>query len=280
MLIALQFYTKSGYARGVSGERALPEQPSLRYLKVEAKRRRAAGEFPTLHHAQRAIAREYGQPSWTALREAAEAAAGQEGHALAQLRWIAARFRGAGEPGWVAPGEEELREHFTEKFLSAFPPARLIAMIKEVAPALRAELTVIIDRPFIAQGRLAGHLVMGETEPRAPYRLSGIRARRLGERISDQRAAAPGTAAAAAPWKRARSADSSPASPDARQQASPLGALRASCCHQDKRTVLHRCCGQRCAQRRRGLWPGLGITVDYLCTIRTVTALTCANRRT
>jgi hypothetical protein len=32
----------------VSGERALPEQASLRYLKLEAKRRRAAGEFATL----------------------------------------------------------------------------------------------------------------------------------------------------------------------------------------------------------------------------------------
>ena len=53
---------KTGYARIVSGERALPEQASLRYLKVEAKRRRAAGEFPTLHHAQLAIAREHGQP--------------------------------------------------------------------------------------------------------------------------------------------------------------------------------------------------------------------------
>ena len=36
----------------VSGERALPEQASLRYLKLEAKRRRAAGEFTSLHHAQ------------------------------------------------------------------------------------------------------------------------------------------------------------------------------------------------------------------------------------
>ena len=49
---------KSGYAQGVAGERALPGQASLRYLKVEAKRRRAAGEFPTLRHAQRAIERD------------------------------------------------------------------------------------------------------------------------------------------------------------------------------------------------------------------------------
>jgi CubicO group peptidase (beta-lactamase class C family) len=189
---------KSGYARTVSGERALPPQASLRYLKVEAKRRHAAGEFPSLHLAQLAIAREHGQPSWTALKEAVDAAgaaAGREGHALAQLRWIVARFAGADEPGWLAPGEDELRERFTGKFLTAVPPARLIATLSEIAPALRAELTVTVDRPFLAHGRLAGHLVMAETEPRPPYRLTGVRARRMGERISDERAAAPATAA-------------------------------------------------------------------------------------
>ena len=105
----------------VSGKRALPEQASLRYLKLQAKRRRAAGEFPTLHDAQRTIAREHGQPSWAALREAvaaADAAALGEGHALTQLRWIVGRFCGAGEPGWLAPDEEELREHFTDEFLA------------------------------------------------------------------------------------------------------------------------------------------------------------------
>src|ERR1700722_19347632 len=140
-----------GYPQVVSGERALPEQASLRYLKVEAKRRRTAGEFATLHDAQLAIAREHGQPSWTALREAIDAAgtaAGREGHALTQLRWIAARFRDVSEPDWAAPGEGELREHFTGKFLTAFPPDQLIARMKELGPALRADLTVTIDRPF------------------------------------------------------------------------------------------------------------------------------------
>ena len=185
----------------MNGQRALPEQASLRHLKVEAKRRHGAGEFPTLHDAQLAIAREYGQPSWPALRAAVDsagAAAGREGRALAQLRWIAARFTDAGEPGWRAPGEDELREHFTREFLTAVPPGRLIAMITEIAPALRTDLIVTLDRPFIAQGRLAGHLVMAETEARPPYRLTGVRARPMGERISDQRAAAPATAASGA----------------------------------------------------------------------------------
>jgi CubicO group peptidase (beta-lactamase class C family) len=186
----------------VSGERALPEQASLRYLKVEAKRRRAAGEFATLQLAQLAIAREHGQPSWTALRaavDAAGAAAGREGHALTQLRWIGARFAGAREPGWAAPDEEELREHFSARFLVALPPERIITRITEVVSRLGADLaglTVTIDRPYLAQGHVAGHLIMAETEARPPYRLTGVRARHLGEGISDVRAAAPATATA------------------------------------------------------------------------------------
>ena len=50
--------------------RSLPDRPNLRYLRLEAKRRLAAGEFPTLHDAQLAIAREYGEPSWAALKQA------------------------------------------------------------------------------------------------------------------------------------------------------------------------------------------------------------------
>jgi CubicO group peptidase (beta-lactamase class C family) len=178
----------------VSGQRALPEQASLRYLKVEAKRRRAAGEFPTLHDAQLAIAREHGQPSWSALKAAVGAAAGREGHALAQLRWIVSRFRDAGQPGWAGPGDAELRAHFTDRFLAEFPPGRLVDMITAVAGELRAELTVLSDAPFTAQGRIAGHLVTAMTEPRPPYRLTGVRMRRLGELVSDPRTAAPATA--------------------------------------------------------------------------------------
>ena len=51
------------------GPRSLPDRPSLRYLKLEAKRRLAAGELPTLHSAQAAIAGEYGLPSWAALKQ-------------------------------------------------------------------------------------------------------------------------------------------------------------------------------------------------------------------
>ena len=50
--------------------RTLPTRPSLRYLKLEAKRRLAAGEFVTLHDAQSAIAREHGLSSWARLKQA------------------------------------------------------------------------------------------------------------------------------------------------------------------------------------------------------------------
>ena len=52
--------------------RQFPSQPSLRYLKLEAKRRLAAGEFSTLHDAQLAIAREHGLSSWTTLKQHVE----------------------------------------------------------------------------------------------------------------------------------------------------------------------------------------------------------------
>ena len=174
----------------MSGERALPEQASLRYLKLEAKRRRAAGEFPTLHDAQRAIAREHGHLSWAALREAIDAA-GHEGHAAVQLRWIAARFRGAAEPAWLAPGDDELREHFTGEFLAAIPPGRLVAMITGVAAELRGDVVITGQTPFTAQAQFAGRLVRAATETRPPYRLAGLRQRLLGERISDPRTAEP-----------------------------------------------------------------------------------------
>jgi CubicO group peptidase (beta-lactamase class C family) len=46
---------------GMSGEsRSLPSRPSLRYLKLEAKRRLSAGEFRALHEAQLAVQVEIG----------------------------------------------------------------------------------------------------------------------------------------------------------------------------------------------------------------------------
>src|SRR5580700_4913853 len=72
--------------------RNLPARPSLRHLKLEAKRRLAAGEFATLHDAQTAIAREHGLPSWAALKQRIHDEPEPESHAVAQLRWVISRF--------------------------------------------------------------------------------------------------------------------------------------------------------------------------------------------
>ena len=57
----------------VSEPRSLPSRPNLRGLRDDAKRRRKAGEFPSLALAQHALAREYGFRSWPRLRFHVEA---------------------------------------------------------------------------------------------------------------------------------------------------------------------------------------------------------------
>jgi CubicO group peptidase (beta-lactamase class C family) len=171
----------------------LPEQPSLRHLKLEAKRRLAAGEFSTLNGSQLAIAREHGQPSWTALKAAVDARGPADGHAVQQLRWIAARFGDAAERGWTAPGDRELREHFTDEFLAHVTPERLTAIFTTDPSELREELVVTASTPLWAQCRIAGRLVAAVTEAAPPYRLAGMQLRQLGERVSDDRTASPST---------------------------------------------------------------------------------------
>jgi CubicO group peptidase (beta-lactamase class C family) len=172
------------------GPRSLPGRPSLRYLRLEAKRRLAAGEFPTLHDAQTAIAREHGLPSWTALKQSVDAPAApadRESHALAQLHWLQSRFAGADDPGWAAPVEDELREHFTEQVLAVLSPATLTAQILTVARDLRGEFQVLGQTPLQAQVRLADveYLVAVEADP--PHRVAGLRALPLGGRMHDPR---------------------------------------------------------------------------------------------
>src|ERR1700684_253003 len=98
---------REGRAAMPARQRPLPTRPSLRYLKLEAKRRLAAGEFSTLHDVQGSIAREYGQPSWAARKRFISGRGEVESHALPHLEWVIARFAGVGEPGWTAPGERE-----------------------------------------------------------------------------------------------------------------------------------------------------------------------------
>ncbi|MGH3257352.1 MAG: serine hydrolase domain-containing protein [Streptosporangiaceae bacterium] len=180
--------------------RSLPGRPSLRYLRLEAKRRLAAGEFPSLHDAQTAIAREHGLPSWAALKQLLDAPAlpDQESHALAQLRWVISRFAGATDPGWAAPGEDELRQHFTDQVLAVLPPATLTAQIAAAAGDLRGELEVLGRTPLEAQVVLADveYLIAVEADP--PHRVTGLRAMPLGRRMHDPRVIRTGPAPARA----------------------------------------------------------------------------------
>jgi CubicO group peptidase (beta-lactamase class C family) len=170
------------------GSRSLPGRPSLRYLKLEAKRRLAAGEFGTLNDAQAAIAREHGLPGWAALKQACNPG---DSHALAHLRWIVERFSGADEPGWTAPGEDELRQHFDDRFLAVIPAARVAETIAKNAADLRAEFVVIHQGPFEAQVQLAGLRYIAAADAAPPHRLTGLRGFPLGARITDPRVKSP-----------------------------------------------------------------------------------------
>jgi CubicO group peptidase (beta-lactamase class C family) len=174
--------------------RQFPSQPSLRYLKLEAKRRLAAGEFSTLHDAQLAIAREHGLSSWTTLKQHVESQtesqpAGPATYALDQVRWVIARFAAADRAGWVAPDEDELRAHFTERFLTAIPAAQLISTLSGQAATLREELAVKAVNAQHVQAELPGIQIQASTETEPPHRLAMLRAFPDGRRITDPRLA-------------------------------------------------------------------------------------------
>jgi CubicO group peptidase (beta-lactamase class C family) len=183
----------------VSGRsRSLPDRPSLRFLRLEAKRRLAAGEFPTLHEAQAAIAWEHGLPSWAELKQACASSqppeppeSGQESHALVQLRWLISRFSDAGRPGWTPPVDDELAEHFDDRLLAAVPADRLVAQLSQAVPDLREDLTVIGQAPLEAHVQLAGMRYLAVVDADPPHRLTGLRGFPLAERITDPRLTAP-----------------------------------------------------------------------------------------
>ena len=174
-----------------AGSRSLPVRPSLRFLKIEAKRRLAAGEFTTLHDAQAAIAREHGLPSWAGLKQACAQRPEPESHALDQLHWVISRFSAADAPGWTAPGEDELRQHFDDRFLAVLPPGALVEQISKMAADLRAELIVLSAAPLEAVVQLAGLRYYAVADATPPHRLAGLRGFPLGDRITDPRVKAP-----------------------------------------------------------------------------------------
>src|SRR6266508_1391687 len=173
------------------GPRSLPDRPSLRYLKLEAKRRLAAGEFPTLHDAQAAIAGEYGLPSWAALKQLICGQPEHESHALSQLRWVIGRFREAGASAWSAPDEDELRQHVGGPVLAETPAGELIATIIQMAPLLREELVVMAQAPLSASVQIGDLRVDATVEAEPPHRLTELRAIPLAKRITDARVTSP-----------------------------------------------------------------------------------------
>jgi CubicO group peptidase (beta-lactamase class C family) len=182
---------KPGAPKTSASTRPLPGRPSLRYLKLEAKRRLAAGEFPALHDAQLAIAWEHGQPSWTALKQRISEQPAAECQVLPQLSWVITRFRGADQPGWTAPRPEEMQQHFSPELLAVRPAPELVAAIASAAPALREELTIVAQAPLTAQVRIGGLEVFASAAAGPPHRLTGLLAVPLGRRITDPRVAAP-----------------------------------------------------------------------------------------
>jgi CubicO group peptidase (beta-lactamase class C family) len=174
--------------------RDLPDRPSLRHLKLEAKRRLAAEEFTTLHDAQLAVAREHGMRSWAALKEHIAAAEAEQGHALAQVRWVFGRYAEADAPGWAAPSRDELSEHFTEQMLGLVSPEAIAKTLGTIAARLRQGLVVIDADSLRLSAKIEGLLVEATVEPDAPHRLDMLRLFPDGLAITDTRVTRPPSA--------------------------------------------------------------------------------------
>jgi len=174
--------------------RHLPDRPSLRHLKLEAKRRLAAGEFTTLHDAQLAVAREHGMSSWAALKEHIAAAEAERSHALAQLRWVLGRFAGADAPEWTAPSHDELSDHFTEQFLGFVSPDAMAQAMRSLADKLREDLVIIDVDSSRLSAKFAGLRVDAAFESEAPHRLEMLRFFPEVEPVTDTRVTRPPSA--------------------------------------------------------------------------------------
>ena len=171
--------------------RSRPAQPAL--PQGGGGPRLSAGEFPALHDAQLAIAREHGLPSWAALKEYIASGAGQGGPVLAQARWVISRFGEAGTRGWRVPGDGELREHFDDHFLSLVPAETIVRTLTGVVSRLREEPVITMVTPLRLRAQIGGMQLEAAAAADPPHRLTGLRLYPLGERVTDPRAAAPST---------------------------------------------------------------------------------------
>jgi CubicO group peptidase (beta-lactamase class C family) len=180
----------------VSGQRReLPSHASLRYLKLEAKRRLADGEFTALHQAQLAIATEHGQPNWAVLRRLIAGQDRPDCLALTQLRWVISRFSDADDPGWPAPAADEVREHFT----AVCSALGVVSVLASRASLLRCEPVVLVAERLYTRVRFGGIEAAVTVEAEPPHRLSGLVIQRVAAKVSDPRVAGPPTTAGGAP---------------------------------------------------------------------------------
>jgi len=187
-----------------SQSRSLPDRPSLRFLKIEARERLAAGQFATLGEAQRAIAREHGQPSWAALKRLIESQAQSQtqsqaqsqnqshpdSHALGQVRWVISRFAGADGPGWAAPQEPELAEHLEPRYLDQIG-GQLVSTLSGRPHLLREELEVVAASPLAVRALAGGMRIEATTAAQPPHRLTMLRIYPAGGKVADARVADP-----------------------------------------------------------------------------------------
>jgi hypothetical protein len=110
-----------------------------------------------------------GQP--TALKQLIKSRLETLGHpALTQLRWVISRFGGADGPGWSAPADGELSEHFTDRFLE-------VTTLSGIAARLREELVVTQDDSPPARARAGGIGLEAEAEAEPPHRRRAGRGR-------------------------------------------------------------------------------------------------------
>ena len=158
--------------------RSLPDQPSLRYLKLEARRRLAAGEFPPCTRRS--------SPSRVSMAFRAGRRSSWPSATASQTRTRTCSIISAGSsPGWRArasrtglrPQNKNLAEHFEQSYLDRVTPGRLIEGLSGMARnwSLGDEVTVITERPRFILARVGGVRIttVGADEP--PHRLRGYR---------------------------------------------------------------------------------------------------------
>ncbi|WP_238011232.1 serine hydrolase domain-containing protein [Dactylosporangium sp. AC04546] len=103
------------------------------------------------------------------------------------------RFAAADTPGWTPPDEEELRQHFDDRYLSLVPPDWLTRLFTTVASQLREDLAEVRAEPLLLHARLADLRLEAATEADPPYRLHTLRLYPLETRANDPRVAVPPT---------------------------------------------------------------------------------------